>query len=471
MARVTVVGSGVVGMGLAMLLASDGHEVTCVERDADPPPGDAETAWEHWDRRGVNQFRLLHTFLARFHQVVTGELPQVAARLQADGALQDNILRGVPDFITGGWRDGDERFDVITGRRAMVERSVAAVAEDTPGVTIRRGVAVAGLLTGAPAAAGVIHVTGVRTEAGEELPADLVIDASGRRSALPTWLAGAGSPPIEQEVEDSGFIYYGRHFRSADGSLPVALGGALQEYGSISCLTLAADHGTWGIGLIARADDRALRPLSDPAVWERTVRAMPTIAHWLDGTPLEDRVIVMAKIEDRIRSFWPGGRPVATGVLAVGDAWACTNPSVGRGASIGMLHASVLRDTLRAAGDDPAGLAEAFSVATAETVEPWYRATLAFDRGRLHEMAILAAGGTMADVPAEYETIKALQASMMKDPDCFRAFLDVVMVLHTPAEVMSRPGMQEKVAEMGGRWRQEAALGPTRAELLELVGS
>ncbi len=236
-------------------------------------------------------------------------------------------------------------------------------------------------------------------------------------------------------------------------------------------MTLAADHGTWGIGLIARADDRALRQLSDPAVWERTVRAMPTIAHWLDGTPLEDRVIVMAKIEDRIRSFWPGGRPVATGVLAVGDAWACTNPSVGRGASIGMLHASVLRDTLRAAGDDPAGLAEAFSVATAETVEPWYRATLAFDRGRLHEMAILAAGGTMADVPAEYETIKALQASMMKDPDCFRAFLDVVMVLHTPAEVMSRPGMQEKVAEMGGRWREEAALGPTRAELLELVGS
>ena len=182
-------------------------------------------------------------------------------------------------------------------------------------------------------------------------------------------------------------------------------------------------------------------------------------------------MIVMAKIEDRIRNFWPGGRPIATGLLAVGDAWACTNPSVGRGASIGMLHASALRDTLRVAGDDPAGLAEAFRVATAEKVEPWYRATLAFDRGRLHEMAILAAGGRVADVPAEYETIKALGASMMKDPDCFRAFLDVAMVLHTPAEVMSRPGMQEKVAELGGRWREEPTLGPSRAELVELVNS
>jgi 2-polyprenyl-6-methoxyphenol hydroxylase-like FAD-dependent oxidoreductase len=471
MASITMVGSGVVGLGLAMLLAADGHEVTCLERDVEPPPPDAEAAWEGWDRRGVNQFRLLHTFLARFHQVITAELPQVAARLEADGALQGNILRDVPDFITGGWRDGDERFDFITGRRAMVERSVASAADDTPGVTVRRGVAVAGLLTGATAAPGTIHVTGVRTEAGEELPADVVIDAGGRRSALPSWLTAAGSPPIEQEVDDSGFIYYARHFRSADGSVPVALGGALQEYGSISGLTLAADHGTWGVGLIARADDRALRRLSDPAVWERTVRAMPTVAHWLDGEPLEDRVVVMAKIEDRIRNFWPGGRPAATGVLAVGDAWACTNPSVGRGASIGMLHATVLRDTLRVAGDDPAGLAEAFGVATAQKVEPWYRATQAFDRGRLHEMAILSEGGTMADVPAEYETTKSLQAASMKDPDCFRAFLDVAMVLNTPDEVMSRPGMAEKVAELGGGWREDPALALNRAELLDLVSA
>lgn len=471
MATVTIVGSGMVGMGLAMLLAADGHEVTCVERDAEPPPEDAEAAWERWDRRGVNQFRLLHTFLARYHQIVTDELPQVAARLAADGAHGDNPLRSAPDFITGGWRPGDERFEVITGRRAMVERSVATAAEETPDVTVRRGVAVAGLLTGAPATPGTVHVTGVRTEAGEKLPADLVIDASGRRSALPAWLAAAGSPPIGQEMEDSGFVYYGRHFRSADGSVPVALGAPLQEYGSVSGLALAADHGTWGIGLIARADDKALRRLSDPVVWERVVRAMPTIAHWLDGQPLEDRVVAMAKIEDRIRRFWPGGRPVATGVLAVGDAWACTNPSVGRGASMGMLHAAVLRDTLRVAGDHPAGLAEAFGVATEEMVEPWYRATLAFDRGRLDEMAILAAGGTIGEVSAEYETIKALQASMTKDPDCFRAFLDVAMVLDTPAEVMSRPGMEEKVAEMGGRWREEPSLGPSRAELVELVSS
>lgn len=86
-------------------------------------------------------------------------------------------------------------------------------------------------------------------------------------------------------------------------------------------------------------------------------------------------------------------------------------------------------------------------------------------------MAILAAGGTVADVPAEFDTIKTLQASMVKDSDCFRAFLDVAMVLNTPAEVMNRPGMQEKVAEMGGQWREEPTLGPSRAEVVDLIGS
>jgi 2-polyprenyl-6-methoxyphenol hydroxylase-like FAD-dependent oxidoreductase len=43
------------------------------------------------------------------------------------------------------------------------------------------------------------------------------------------------------------------------------------------------------------------------------------------------------------------GEPVITGLAALGDAWACTNPSLGRGASIGLLHACALRDLLLAA--------------------------------------------------------------------------------------------------------------------------
>jgi hypothetical protein len=53
-------------------------------------------------------------------------------------------------------------------------------------------------------------LTGVRTFDGAQLAADLVIDATGRRSALPGWLAELGARPMAEQAEDSGFAYYTR---------------------------------------------------------------------------------------------------------------------------------------------------------------------------------------------------------------------------------------------------------------------
>jgi len=315
-------------------------------------------------------------------------------------------------------------------------------------------------------------VTGVRTAAGEELPADLVIDCSGRRSALPAWLELLGARPLFEQQEESGFMYLGRHFRSPDGALPVALGGALQPYGSISVLSLPADNGTWSVTLVARSKDRELLGLKDPARWTSVVQSLPTVAHWLDGEPLEDRVVVMAKIEDRRRELQVDGAPVATGVLAVADAWACTNPSVGRGASIGMMHAQALRDTLRATGPDrPVELAEAFAEVTAATVLPWFDGTLAFDRHRLAEMEAEASGTTYDPGDPAYEMAAALSSASMKDPEAFRGLIDIVGVLELPETVLGRPGMFDRVVTHGAAWRDEPAFGPSRQELVALANA
>jgi flavin-dependent dehydrogenase len=237
-------------------------------------------------------------------------------------------------------------------------------------------------------------------------------------------------------------------------------------------LTIPADNGTWAVTLVARSGDRALLGLKDVERWERTVRALPTIAHWLDGDPIEDRVTTIAKIEDRHRDLHPDGVPVATGVVAVADAWACTNPSLGRGASIGMLHAQALRDTLRQTGsDDPAALCEAFAVATEATVEPWYRATLSFDRHRLAEMSAIAEGTTYDPGDPGYEMSKALALATQGDPDAFRAILDIAFVFELPEVALARPGLFEKVVAHGSAWRDEPAFGPDRAALVALANA
>jgi glycine/D-amino acid oxidase-like deaminating enzyme len=50
MARIVVIGAGVVALGTAMLLAGDGHQVIVLERDPADPPGDPAEACEQWQR-------------------------------------------------------------------------------------------------------------------------------------------------------------------------------------------------------------------------------------------------------------------------------------------------------------------------------------------------------------------------------------------------------------------------------------
>jgi 2-polyprenyl-6-methoxyphenol hydroxylase-like FAD-dependent oxidoreductase len=470
-AQIVVVGAGVVALATAMLLAGDGHQLTVLERDPQRPPDDPTEAWDRWQRPGLNQFRQGHVFLGGFRSAVEAELPAVAKALQDAGALRLNFISDVlPAKMSGGWQDGDERYEWLTGRRAMVEAVLAAAAESTAGVEIRRGTAVAGLTSGAAALTGVPHVTGVRTKSGERIPADLVVDMSGRRSALPDWLADTGARRPGEEREDCGFVYFGRHFRSADGSLPPIIGPTQMHWGSITSLTLPADNGTWAVVVVTSSKDTALRALRAADRWEAVVRGLPLTAHWLDGSPIDDGVQVLARLEDRIRTFVVDGEPVATGVVAVADSWACSNPANGRGASIGMLHALTLREQLRSVGlDDPAAFAEAFYAATAETVEPWYRTTLATDRHRLGEIEAGIAGVGYDPQDSDYQLEKALDTALGRDPQCTRANFDIRFVLRPPAEVFAQPGLRDKTLEVGSGWREAQPSGPSREQLLALV--
>lgn len=474
MADLVLIGAGVVGLGTAMLLAQDGHQVTVLERDPAPPPaGAAEEAWDKWERRGVNQFRLPHYFLSRYRSIIESELPEVATAIAAAGALRGNPLLEIPEEIRGPERPDDQDLAVLTGRRPVVESAVSAVAAATPGLSIRRGVAVTSLLAGPSAHPGVPHVVGVRTESGQEIRGDLIIDMSGRRSALPRWLAGIGAQPPLEEQEDSGFMYFGRYFRSPDGrTLPFAFGPPLMTLGTISSLTLASDNGTWSVVIIASGHDRALYGLRQVERWEKLVQSLPLVAHWLDGQPIQDGITVMTKLEDRQRRFVVDGVPVATGVVAVADAWACSNPSVGRGASIGMAHAMLLRERLRDVGlEDPLAFTMAFHRSTAEEVQPWFDWTRRGDRHRLAQIDAGIKGQEYRSNDAAWDAEEALRAVASKDPDLLRLYIRAAGVLDPLDRALSTPAVLERITDLAGDWQAEPVPAPGREELVAIANS
>jgi 2-polyprenyl-6-methoxyphenol hydroxylase-like FAD-dependent oxidoreductase len=465
MTPILVLGGGVCGLATSMVLARDGHDVTVLERDPAPVPDSPEAAWEQWERRGVSQFRQAHYLQPRACRVLEAALPDVLDTLISHGAAVVNPADRIGAMPAGAARPDDSALATFTARRTTVEQVFARAAEEEPGVEVRRGVAAESLLT--RNGGDVPHVTGVRVTGGEDMRAELVIDARGRRSQLPEWLRAAGAAaPVHEEAEDSGFLYYTRFFR---GTPPVPRAPFNTPLGTFSLLTLPGDNGTWSVTVYTAAGDPPMKAVRHEDRFAALVRACPLHAHWLDGEPLSG-IAAMGGVVDRYRRMVVGGQPVATGVLPVADASACTNPSAGRGIALGLMQVAMLPAIVREHAADPPALVRAWDEATEREVTPWYRATVAADRARLAEIDALRQGSTPpARDDVASRVAAALPAAMALDPDAFRAGLQIIGCLALPQDVFARPGLAERVLQLAAEAPPRPPMAPARDEVLALL--
>jgi 2-polyprenyl-6-methoxyphenol hydroxylase-like FAD-dependent oxidoreductase len=466
--RIIVLGAGICGLAAGMLLRRDGHEVTILERDPDAAPSSAPEAWERWTRAGVKQFRQPHFLQSRGRIVLEEELPDVLFALEAAGGLRFDPLCLMPPLITDRTpRDGDERFKTVTARRPVLEQVLSRAADAEPSLRIRRGVSVQGLLVDRHI--GVPHVAGVRTGDGEQLRADLVVDAMGRRSQLPRWLDRAGTRAVHEEVESSGFVYYTRYFRSRDGARPEYKAPFLTAVGTFSLLTLPCDNHTWSVTVFTSAGDAPLKRLRHPDPWTAVVSACPRHAHWLDGEPISG-VLAMGGVTNRYRRLNVDNRPVATGIATVGDASACTNPTNGRGMSLGLMHVQRLRDVIRTHLHDPLEFAQAWDSVTEAELVPWYRDNVEADRARLGEIEALRNGCAPPVADSSSAALRqALLAAVPRDPDAFRAVLASLCCLTPLRNTLMNQSLVERIQGLANSAEPPPPAGPSRAQLLRVL--
>jgi hypothetical protein len=180
----------------------------------------------------------------------------------------------------------------------------------------------------------------------------------------------------------------------------------------------------------------------------------------------------MSGIVDRYRKFVVDGSPVATGLVPLADAWACTNPSAGRGLTVGFHHAALLRRVLRETDGDPHAFVETFHARTEAEIRPWYDAQIATDRARFAEMSALREGRQPAP-PADplARAIRRLFMSTMIDADMFRAAMEYVGTITPVQRILERPVVAAGIDTAMAALQDKAPSmpGPDRNQLLDIL--
>jgi 2-polyprenyl-6-methoxyphenol hydroxylase-like FAD-dependent oxidoreductase len=364
-----VVGGGVAGLLAARALANHFDRVTLFERDEYPGP------LAH--RRGVPQGRHVHGVLAQGLVVLDELLPGLTDEMTAGGAIPFDWGRDLQWYYFGGYKPRRETGTrVLLFTRPYLETHLVRRLQGLGNVELRVGVAVEGLLTSADRST----VTGiqVRPVGGEleDIAADLVVDASGRGSRSPRWLAALGYPaPATTEIGID-VRYVSRFYRRGPNDLPGTTvvyvvpkppeekrgGAALQVEGDRWLVTLwgyfAADH-----------------PPTDDAGFLDFARSLPAPdVHQLISRlePLTESVAYSIPVS--VRHHYASMKRFPENYVLVGDAVSAFNPVFAQGMTVAALEVQKFDRTLADARrrGDLKGVGRAFMRRQARLIElPW----------------------------------------------------------------------------------------------------
>lgn len=442
--RIAIAGGGLAGLTAGLLLARAGHPVELFEGDSTEPPSVAADAFRDWERPGVAQYRMPHQVMGRLRRELISRAPEVRDALLEAGAQEHEAFRKIPG---GEWLPADEELVFTFVRRPVLESVLRRLAVEA-GVRINRGVRVEGLLVEGGAAAG------LRTSTGDAA-AELVVDATGRRTPVAAWLGDHGLEVPEVERSDCGVVYYCRYYRLLPGSqypeTPYPTGAPLGDASGVRFNLMRADNRTHSILLGTPSWDRGFRRLRESAVFEAVLREMPPLGPYVArgfAEPITE-VLAMGDIENLRRHYARGGVSLLPGLVGVGDSYCHTDPLFGWGASFAVAHAAALVDAVAAGGESASISARVEAAIAPEADEAFSTATLE-DDARIREWR-----GEPINPDPESDVAsfvrRVVAPGVGADPVLFRAAMRRVMILDSPGHLYRDAEVKQRAIEVAAR--------------------
>jgi 2-polyprenyl-6-methoxyphenol hydroxylase-like FAD-dependent oxidoreductase len=443
-----VVGGGYAGLVAARVLADCFAEVIVVEQDE----VNGDTGVHPHAPQGYHA----HAVIAKGAQVLERLFPGLRAELKQAGAPVYDYGERMNFLLPTGYaprvRTG---VQIQSLTRDELERRLRRRVLALPEVTVRQRTRCVGLIAASPG-----RVTGVRLRPAGSAPgaeplaltADLVVDASGRSSALAGWLDGLGVRIPAKRVVKAKITYTSVGFTRPDSGGPdfdaayqmtfapgVPRGGVL----------LAVEGGRWMCSLFG-LDDQV--PPTDDDGYLRFARSLanPRMAEQLQRRAGGEKVHRYTNLNNEWSQYhrvadWPQR------LIALGDAVCVFNPVYGQGLTVAALEADLLRtmlEQLQRRGRELDGLSRRYQRRLAWLIRPPWTLSSTSD-------VMWHPGQHPFAVRAVHWYNQHLFAVAVEEPVVWAAFVRVANMMGTPLALL-HPRIAARVLRQAVRSRIRA---------------
>src|SRR5256886_5006871 len=348
-----VIGASMAGLLASRVLSDHFEHVTIIERDSLPQ--------EIQPRKGVPQGRHVHILLHKGASIMQDLFPDLFSALIQDGSIPIDTVADFHWYNFGAWKPRFKSgITFYSQSRPLLEGHVRERVAARSNVRFLDACDVVKLCANEDAT----RITGVqiRHRSGEQheevLSADLVVDASGRGSQTPQWLAALGYDTVEESTIKVDVGYATRIYRRpehSDFDHDVLAVYSTPPTGKRAGVLAPIEEERWIVTMIGwirdyPPDDEAgflafARSLPQPDLYEAIQDAEPLTPIAIHKFPANRR-----RHYERLSSF-------PEGFVALGDAVCSFNPVYGQGMTAAALEAETLNTMLyqqrerRASGD------------------------------------------------------------------------------------------------------------------------